>query len=107
MQLGLIRSPHPCSSLTHAGSYAGKGPLGQIGLITPSPPLLVTLSAALTSATFVALVQTLVKAQKGDLSPRCGATCAQTCRACAGVYWQRRLHLHHAATHRAAMEQLS
>ena len=87
---------------------AGKGPLGQIGLITPSPPLLVTLSAALTSATFVALVQTLVKAQKGDLSPRCGANCAQTCKACGhsgcgGVYWQRGLHLHHPA----AMEQHS
>ena len=79
---------------------AGKGPLGQIGLITPSPPLLVTLSAALTSATFVALVQTLVKAQKGDLAPRCGASCAQTCKAwghscCGGMYWQLRLHLHH------------
>lgn len=55
----------------------GKGPLGQIGLITPSPPLLVTLSAALTSATFVALVQTLVKAQKGDLSPRDAARYSQ------------------------------
>ena len=107
-----------CHALTWLHMCAGKGPLGQIGLITPSPPLLVTLAAALTSATFVALAQTLIKAQKGDLSPRCGASHAQIAvqaayrhaklvvtAAAGGVRWRVRRHLHHvgASNTQAAM----
>lgn len=47
-----------------------KGPLGQIGLITPSPALLVTILAAATAATFTGIFVTIAKAQSGEMSAR-------------------------------------
>lgn len=53
--------------------WTGKGTLQQIGIATPSVPVLVTLSVLAGGATLFATVQTLVKAQTGKLEPRCVA----------------------------------
>lgn len=47
-----------------------KGTLGQIGFVTPSPPLFVTISGAATVATFVALVVTFYEASTGKMTAR-------------------------------------
>lgn len=47
-----------------------KGTLGQIGFITPSPPLFVTISGAATVATFVGLAVTFYNANTGKMTAR-------------------------------------
>ena len=47
-----------------------KGTLGQIGFVTPSPPLLITISGAATVATFVALIITFYNASTGKMTAR-------------------------------------
>ncbi|DBA82995.1 TPA: hypothetical protein ACH3X1_006772 [Trebouxia sp. C0004] len=47
-----------------------KGTLGQIGFITPSPPLFITISGAATVATFVALAVTFYNANTGKMTAR-------------------------------------
>ena len=47
-----------------------KGTLGQIGLITPSPPLFITISGAATVGTFVALAVTFYNASTGKMTAR-------------------------------------
>lgn len=47
-----------------------KGTLGQIGFITPSPPLFITISGAATVATFVALAVTFYNASTGKMTAR-------------------------------------
>lgn len=59
-----------------------KGTLGQIGFITPSPPLFVTISGAATVATFVGLAVTFYNANTGKMTARyvvltSGQSCAQ------------------------------
>ena len=47
-----------------------KGTLGQIGFITPSPPLFITISGAATVGTFVALAVTFYNATSGKMTAR-------------------------------------
>ena len=47
-----------------------KGTLGQIGFITPSPPLFITISGAATVGTFVALAVTFYNASTGKMTAR-------------------------------------
>ena len=47
-----------------------KGTLGQIGFITPSPPLFITISGAATVGTFVALAVTFYSATSGKMTAR-------------------------------------
>lgn len=47
-----------------------KGTLGQIGFVTPSPPLFITISGAATVGTFVALVITFYNASTGKMTAR-------------------------------------
>lgn len=47
-----------------------KGTLGQIGFVTPSPPLLITISGAATVGTFVALAVTFYNASTGKMTAR-------------------------------------
>lgn len=50
--------------------WTGKGTLQQIGIATPSVPVLATLIVLAGGATLFGTVQTLVKAQTGQLAPR-------------------------------------
>ena len=47
-----------------------KGTLGQLGFITPSPPLFITISGAATVATFVGLAVTFYNATSGKMTAR-------------------------------------
>lgn len=47
-----------------------KGTLGQLGFITPSPPLFITISGVATVATFVALAFTFYQANSGKMTAR-------------------------------------
>lgn len=47
-----------------------KGTLGQIGFITPSPPLFIVISGAATVGTFVALAVTFYNASTGKMTAR-------------------------------------
>lgn len=66
--------------------WTGKGTLGQIGVGTPSQPLTTLLIVLAGGATLFATVQTLVKAQTGQLEPRCaGGSQTHTACACQGI----------------------
>ena len=48
-----------------------KGTLGQVGFITPSPPLLYTIVGAASAATFTGLAVTFYNATTGKMTARC------------------------------------
>lgn len=55
---------------------AGRGTLQQIGLLTPSPTLVLTLTLLFSGATVFAFGRTLKRALTKDMSPTCAACVA-------------------------------
>lgn len=82
--------------------WTGKSTLQQIGVVTPSLPVLVTLSVLASGATLFGTVQTLVKAQTGKLEPR-----YESCASCHSpktlIPQQQMCRLRDALRHRAGL----
>ena len=55
---------------------AGRGTLQQIGLLTPSPTLVLTLTLLFSGATVFAFGRTLKRALTKDMSPTCATRIA-------------------------------